>query len=495
MISKHSHSRFPAHPVVPPDPAVGDPAIGDPAVGDPAVRDPREPPMAFSPPASLLEADDVPLHLPNSCSIARIRTIILRGFWPAASHRIAYRCHEPYPRNLRLHILPRHLDSASISDSIFDYEFENGRRYHAYKAGSYPLPNDETDIGTVLQQELNRIDIKHHVALLLAGGNLHLAPLHNPRRILDIGTGTGIWAIEMAEQYPRSHVIGTDLSPVQPTWVPDNVRFEIDDCEARSWTWPENHFDYIHTRFMIASIGNWASMIRKAYKHTKPGGYFELQELDCRFRSDDGTLLDSHNLTYWSELITEAAINYNRPIPRYTDYIQWFEKAGFEDIRQVVFKSAMNPWPKNKVLKEAGKFQLLAHIEGLEGISLGLLTRGLKWKADEVKVLMAKIRPELKDRGIHAYQTKRNTFVEWVFRVFITGRKPEHPQHRSNISSRHGSTTAPLTPTSFSSSVSHSPETHDSPAPPEEINAFTPVMPVVDAVRRPIECHESPDWD
>lgn len=40
-------------------------------------------------------------------------------------------------------ILRRDLDSASISDSILDYEFENGRRYHAYKAGSYPLPNDE----------------------------------------------------------------------------------------------------------------------------------------------------------------------------------------------------------------------------------------------------------------------------------------------------------------------------------------------------------------
>ncbi|KAL8811600.1 MAG: hypothetical protein Q9200_001659, partial [Gallowayella weberi] len=267
-------------------------------------------------------------------------------------------------------------------------------------------------------QELERIDIKHHVSLLLAGGNLHLAPLHNPRRILDIGTGTGIWAIEMAEQYPHSQVIGTDLSPVQPTWyektsssyvrnsmVPNNVRFEIDDCEAKFWTWPENHFDYVHTRFLIASIGNWASMIQKAYKHTKPGGYFELQELDCRFKSDDGTLLDSHNLTYWSRLITEAAANYNRPIPHYTDYIPWFEKAGFVDIRQVVFKSPQNPWPKNRVLKEAGKFQLLAHTLGLEGVSLGLLTRGLGWKAEEVRVLMAKMRPELKDRGIHAYQT------------------------------------------------------------------------------------------
>ncbi|KAL8863286.1 MAG: hypothetical protein Q9178_000661 [Gyalolechia marmorata] len=352
-------------------------------------------PMAFSPPASLLEPDDVGFQLlaPEPGQLSFVRFCLVHRPW----------MHEPHGWDPAAYILRRDLDSASISSSILDYEFENGRRYHAYKAGSYPLPNDE--------QELERIDIKHHICQLLTGGNLHLAPLENPKRILDIGTGTGIWAIEMAEQ------------------VPDNVHFEIDDCEAKFWTWPENYFDYIHSRFMIASIGNWASMIRKAYKydaprtctinprwtpkannshhrHTKPGGYFELQELDCRFVSDDNTLLDSHNLTSWSHLITEAANNYNRPIPRYTDYLHWFEKAGFTDIRQVLFKCPANPWPKNKILKEVGKFQLLAHTGGLEGVSLGLLTRGLKWKAEEVKVLMAKIRPELRDRAIHSYQTK-----------------------------------------------------------------------------------------
>lgn len=54
--------------------------------------------------------------------------------------------------------------------------------------------------------------------MLLAGGHLHLAPLVSPMKILDIGTGTGIWAIEMADHYPDSLVIGTDLSPVQPKW-------------------------------------------------------------------------------------------------------------------------------------------------------------------------------------------------------------------------------------------------------------------------------------
>lgn len=40
----------------------------------------------------------------------------------------------------------------------------------------------------------------HHLYLLLLEDKLHLAPIGpNPQRILDIGTGTGIWAMDMAE--------------------------------------------------------------------------------------------------------------------------------------------------------------------------------------------------------------------------------------------------------------------------------------------------------
>ena len=168
---------------------------------------------------------------------------------------------------------------------------------------------------------------------------------------------------------------------------------------------------------MIGSIGKWQRLVRKAFQHTKPGGYFELQELNCRFHSDDGTVTEDSAMGQWSRHITEAAEKYNRPIPQHTEYRAMFEKAGFVDVQEVFLKSPSSPWPKDRMLKEVGKFQLLALLQGLEGVSIGLMTRGLLWKAEEVQVLLAKVRSELKDRSIHAYQPK----------VVVVGRKPSMP--------------------------------------------------------------------
>ena len=59
-------------------------------------------------------------------------------------------------------------------------------------ASAYLLPNDEI--------ETERLDVYHHLMGILNGGLLHRAPLHDPQRILDIGTGAGNWAIDMGKR-------------------------------------------------------------------------------------------------------------------------------------------------------------------------------------------------------------------------------------------------------------------------------------------------------
>lgn len=75
----------------------------------------------------------------------------------------------------------------SLRESLYESVMENGREYHKYKQGQYYLPNDDV--------EQDRLNLQHHLWTLTLDGKLHLAPIANPQRVLDIGTGTGLVSI------------------------------------------------------------------------------------------------------------------------------------------------------------------------------------------------------------------------------------------------------------------------------------------------------------
>ncbi len=92
---------------------------------------------------------------------------------------------------------------------------------------AYHFPNDAP--------ENERVEEQYEILKMVMDGRLHLSPFsraHPPRKVLDIATGTGSWAIEMGDKYPEADIIGTDLSPIQPAFVPPNVRFFIEDSYA-----------------------------------------------------------------------------------------------------------------------------------------------------------------------------------------------------------------------------------------------------------------------
>jgi SAM-dependent methyltransferase len=195
----------------------------------------------------------------------------------------------------------------STRSSVYDYVEENGRTYHRFKQGKYHLPNDEVSsyfspIGLIylehlevekapglvhllqlwhpgsnshaIQIEKDRLDLQHHLCALTFE-SLYLAPIENLEgglhNVLDLATGTGIWAIEFAEQFPSAHVIGTDLSPIQPAYVPPNCHFVVDDAED-PWLFSHN-FDYIHGRMLVTCFQSHLEVFRSAFDNLSPGGY------------------------------------------------------------------------------------------------------------------------------------------------------------------------------------------------------------------------------
>jgi SAM-dependent methyltransferase len=220
--------------------------------------------------------------------------------------------------------------TASLTSSIMNHTYENGRRYHVYDAGEYIFPNDE--------KEQDRLDLMHHIFKLILNGKLHFAPITNVQRVLDFGTGTGIWAIDFADEFPAADVIGTDLSPIQPTWLPPNCHFIVDNVES-SWTYSSTEsFDYIHGRAMSGSIKDWPKLYSEAYKHLKPGGWIEMQDFEASLQSDDGTLKNAKYLSEWQEKINEASSKFEKKMDVAGTYKQCLIDAGFVDVRDEIYK-------------------------------------------------------------------------------------------------------------------------------------------------------------
>jgi SAM-dependent methyltransferase len=154
------------------------------------------------------------------------------------------------------------LSTVSISSSIMKYREENGRTYHAYKDGKYLGPNDEP--------ERDRLDLQHHLFTLTFSGRLHISPVGRDgepiHRVLDVGTGTGIWAIDFADEHPETEVLGIDLSAIQPSFVPPNVSFQVDDLEE-PWSFRESEkFDFIYARMMTSSFADWPRFFEQAFE-------------------------------------------------------------------------------------------------------------------------------------------------------------------------------------------------------------------------------------
>lgn len=253
------------------------------------------------------------------------------------------------------------------------------------------MPNDEP--------EQFRMDMQHRCVFLASGSKLFHSPLESPIRVLDLGTGTGVWAIEMAEKFPQTRIYGVDLSPIQPDWAPENVKFEIDDVEDE-WTWPENNFDLIYSKTMlVGGIKDYRRYFEQAFKHCAPGGYFECVELTTSIRSDHREIAADNAILRWTTLLQQGIerLGSNLDVD-FDQIVSLMREVGFVDVEKKPFKIPIGTWPSNPTLKQAGGVQLVAMLEGVEGLSLTVFTRGLEWSIENTQTLIEEVKHEFTRR-------------------------------------------------------------------------------------------------
>ncbi|KAH8655304.1 S-adenosyl-L-methionine-dependent methyltransferase [Xylariales sp. PMI_506] len=300
---------------------------------------------------------------------------------------------------------------------------ESKRLYHGYKEGRYFLPNDAA--------EQDRLDLQHELYRILLGGWLSLVPFTTaPKFVLDVGTGTGIWAQEFAEQNPSSLVVGTDLSAIQPHPRVPNCVFMKSDVEEDEWIFPEPNpdhskcatssglhehfisFDYIHLRLMFSCFNDPRVVIARAFENLQPGGWIEFQE-------GSFTLIQANPdykgdaLQRWAAGCIKGAAAVGRNVDNQQFYRSWLIEAGFVDVSERHLFPPFGDWHPDPDLSHLGLYVRANLNEGLQPIGWKML-RLAGMEPDEIDSLIKEARAELMDENSRTYGMN----------YMIYGRKP-----------------------------------------------------------------------
>ncbi|MBX5455729.1 MAG: class I SAM-dependent methyltransferase [Thermogemmatispora sp.] len=198
----------------------------------------------------------------------------------------------------------------------------------------YMLPKD---LG-----EVNRLDFQHYVLWALLRAN-YLAPIGQPRRILDVGCGTGQWAFELCQQFPQVEVVGVDLEQVKATTPPSNYRFVQGDV-LRGLPFANASFDFVHQRLLTSALplAAWPEIVRELARVTAPGGWVELVEPGLGLRVTPAGPANEKLLSMGTQLAAQRGLDMEGAVARSLE--RYLQEARLVNVHMRIVEAPVGEW-------------------------------------------------------------------------------------------------------------------------------------------------------
>ncbi|CDO76333.1 hypothetical protein BN946_scf184795.g4 [Trametes cinnabarina] len=242
-------------------------------------------------------------------------------------------------------------------DEIPDYFQErDGRLFHSHGSSPYPLPVDaeehqrQNGLNTLLRRLIGDLFVGP-VRELLA-----FAP-GEQRRVVDLGTGTGQWVLDMAREFPHVRFHGVDIVPIATRYPPHNVRFEMHNIMEPFW-YANGSVDFVHARSISMAIRDYRALLQEVGRILRRGGLFVSIEWGRFPAMEDGSdvaIRAPRAYAFFSAI--RETLRVRRGIEPIASSIPRFleETRQFTDIQTQRFQAPIGEWPTDPARKEMGR--------------------------------------------------------------------------------------------------------------------------------------------
>jgi ubiquinone/menaquinone biosynthesis C-methylase UbiE len=198
----------------------------------------------------------------------------------------------------------------------------------------------ETENASEVARLLHRNDFLREA---LGGPLPEQTTLHGMKRILDIGSGPGGWAIDVARIYPDIEVIGIDISDT----MLNTARFRAKGHKLQNiiftkmnalhpLEFPDQHFDLVNMRAAVEYIPRnyWQALLQECYRVTRPGGSIRVMEADRMGNTNSRAFEQFH--TFYAALLYEQGYGFSPDGSTFgiTPMVgKFLHDVGYQDIR------------------------------------------------------------------------------------------------------------------------------------------------------------------
>ncbi|KZT56693.1 S-adenosyl-L-methionine-dependent methyltransferase [Calocera cornea HHB12733] len=243
-------------------------------------------------------------------------------------------------------------NAASISPAT-----DRALKYHTEET-PYTLPTG-TDESEWARLNAQHYGIKSYWGSNSAGANWP----KSPKKILELGLGTGVWALEVAAQFPGSEVIGVDIIEPNLETKPANFSFHRLNVVTDPWPFESGSFDIVHCRFLAMHLPNFRDLVKKAIDATAPNGILMFEDPALVMRSVDKAVPSPVALFFAIYQGHSEANGVNcRTGPEFLPIIR--DSKQFSEIHETIVPAPMGDWTEDEKLNSIGLGLQVGLIEG-----------------------------------------------------------------------------------------------------------------------------------